>query len=88
VKIIIKSTPDSGVITVEDNGIGIPKDELPFIFERFYRTDKSRSRKTGGTGIGLTIVKSIILAHGGKIEVESELGKGSRFTVTLPKINS
>ena len=87
VQIIVKDTPESSVITVADNGIGIPKDELPLIFERFYRTDKSRSRKTGGAGIGLTIAKSIVTAHGGKIEAESEAGQGSRFTVTLPKGN-
>lgn len=70
---------------VEDQGIGIPERDLPFIFERFYRTDRSRNRKTGGAGIGLTIVKAIVQAHKGKIEVESEEGHGSRFTVTLPK---
>ncbi len=70
--------------SVHDNGIGIPKEEIPFIFERFYRADKSRNRTTGGTGIGLTIVKSIIQAHGGSVSVESELGKGSTFTVLLP----
>ncbi|MDR2654598.1 MAG: cell wall metabolism sensor histidine kinase WalK, partial [Oscillospiraceae bacterium] len=57
-------------------------------FERFYRTDQSRSRKTGGAGIGLTIVKSILDAHGGRVDVTSEEGKGSRFTVTLPKDNA
>jgi signal transduction histidine kinase len=70
--------------SIHDNGIGIPKEELPYIFERFYRADKSRNRTTGGSGIGLTIVKSIIQAHGGKVSVMSELGKGSTFTVSLP----
>jgi signal transduction histidine kinase len=83
--ITVKDTPENSILTVEDNGIGIPKDELPLIFERFYRTDKSRNRKTGGAGIGLTIAKSIVTAHGGKIEVESELDHGSRFIITLPK---
>lgn len=68
-----------------DDGIGIPANELPFIFERFYRADKSRNRLTGGAGIGLTIVKSIVEAHGGKIKVESKLGEGSSFLVELPK---
>lgn len=83
--ITVKDTPENSILTVEDTGIGIPKDELPLIFERFYRTDKSRNRKTGGAGIGLTIAKSIVTAHGGKMEVESELDCGSRFIITLPK---
>lgn len=74
-----------GILTVTDTGIGISAAELPLIFERFYRTDKSRSRKTGGAGIGLTIVQAIVSAHGGTISVDSELGRGSRFTVHLPK---
>lgn len=71
-------------ISVTDQGIGIPKEELPLVFERFYRTDISRSRKTGGVGIGLTIVKSIVQAHGGTVEALSEEGKGSCFRVSLP----
>ena len=83
--VIIEDTKDSGIIHVEDSGIGIPQEELKRIFERFYRTDKSRNRKTGGAGIGLTIAKTIVQAHKGKISVESEEEKGSRFTVVLPK---
>ncbi len=71
-------------IEVEDTGIGIPKEHLPFIFERFYRVDPSRSRNLGGTGLGLSIVKHIALSHGGRIEVESREGMGSTFTVYLP----
>jgi signal transduction histidine kinase len=74
--------------SIEDNGIGIAQEELPFIFERFYRADKSRSRLSGGSGIGLAIVKSIVAAHGGKVEVESRLRGGSRFLVALPKMET
>lgn len=75
----------SAGFSVRDTGAGIPKEELPFIFERFYRADKSRNRMTGGSGIGLTIVKSIIQAHGGAIAVDSVINEGSTFTITLPK---
>lgn len=85
IRIMVKDTPGNGIITVEDNGIGISKDELPLIFERFYRTDKSRNRKTGGAGIGLTIVKSIVTAHGGTVKAESNAEHGSKFTVEIPK---
>jgi signal transduction histidine kinase len=71
-------------ISVADTGEGIPAEDLPNIFERLYRVDKSRTRATGGSGLGLTIAKRLIEAHGGKIEVESEPGKGSTFTLTLP----
>jgi len=71
-------------LQVQDTGIGIPKEHIPFIFERFYRVDPSRSRNLGGTGLGLSIVKHIALSHGGKIEVESREGLGSTFTVYLP----
>ncbi|EDP74418.1 sensor histidine kinase HpkA [Hydrogenivirga sp. 128-5-R1-1] len=76
---------DYTVIEVKDTGIGIPKEALPLIFERFYRVDKSRSRNVGGTGLGLSIVKHIAEAHKGKVSVESTLGKGSSFKVYLPK---
>ena len=72
-------------LTVKDQGIGIAKEDIPLIFERFYRTDRSRNRKTGGAGIGLTIVKAIVLAHGGNISVESVKGCGSCFMVVLLK---
>jgi len=72
-------------VKVSDTGEGIPKEELPNIFERFYRVDKSRTRATGGSGLGLTIAKRLVEAHGGEINVQSELGKGSSFTFTIPK---
>lgn len=96
----IKFTPEGGVITldvraatgsdrievrVSDTGIGIPRKDLPRIFERFYRVDKARSRALGGTGLGLSIVKHIIEAHNGTIRVESALGRGSTFIFTVPK---
>jgi signal transduction histidine kinase len=71
-------------ISVADTGEGIPEKELPEIFERFYRVDKSRTRATGGSGLGLTIARRLVEAHGGSIEAYSEEGKGSRFTFTLP----
>ncbi len=74
-------------IEVEDTGIGIPKESLPLIFERFYRVDKSRSRNIGGTGLGLSIVKHIAESHNGKVSVESEFGKGSKFIVKIPDSN-
>lgn len=85
IRLYISASTENAVLTVEDNGIGIPEKDLPWVFERFYRTDHSRHRKTGGAGIGLTITKAIVQAHGGRITVESTEGKGSRFTVTLPK---
>ena len=93
----VKYTPDGGNISVSlvregkqavwrvrDNGVGIPEEDLPHVFERFYRVDKARSRETGGTGLGLSIVKQITALHGGEVTVESTLGHGSAFTVTLP----
>ena len=93
----VKYTPDGGKvgirlarnnsnvsIDISDTGIGIPKEHLPRIFERFYRVDKTRSRNLGGTGLGLSIVKHIVITHGGKIDVQSEQGKGSTFSIALP----
>jgi heavy metal sensor kinase len=97
----VRYTPDEGVITlsaagldgmalvsVADTGIGIPPEDLPHIFERFYRVDKARSRAEGGVGLGLAIAKYIAEVHGGRVEVSSELGKGSTFSVYLPLTGS
>lgn len=85
-EINIESRTTSGevVTTVSDDGAGIPEEDLPHIFDRFYRVDKSRSRGTGGTGLGLTIAKEIIESHGGRITAKSREGKGSTFEFTLP----
>jgi signal transduction histidine kinase len=85
VQIRTSETPEMVLIKIRDTGPGIPLTDLPHIFERFYRADQSRTRSTGGSGIGLTIVKTIIEAHEGAISVQSEVGKGTEFTITLPK---
>ena len=85
VLLTLKSENHSIIIEIKDNGIGISEKDLPFIFERFYRSDESRDKNTGGSGIGLTIVKAIIEAHKGTINVSSTLGKGSTFVLSFPK---
>jgi signal transduction histidine kinase len=84
--ITVAARPVDGMVevSVTDTGEGIPAEDLPNMFERFYRVDKSRARATGGTGLGLTIAKRLVEAHGGRISFESEVGKGSRFTFTIP----
>ncbi|MCB1215007.1 MAG: PAS domain-containing protein [Deltaproteobacteria bacterium] len=84
VELILKTEEGQALFEVKDNGIGISTKDLPHIFERFWRADKARSRDSGGTGLGLAIVKHLTQALGGELEVTSELGKGSTFSVSLP----
>lgn len=84
VELKVESDEENFIITVTDNGMGISKEDLPYIFQRFYRAEKSRERSSGGSGLGLAITKGFIEAHGGTISVESTLGEGSSFKVTLP----
>jgi two-component system phosphate regulon sensor histidine kinase PhoR len=87
-KVVIKGLGDYDhvILQVRDTGIGIPRDELPRIFERFYRVDKARSRETGGTGLGLSIVKHIADLHGGGVDVTSVEGEGSTFSIRIPNL--
>ena len=84
VKVALHRSDGHVQVRVEDTGAGIAEADLPYVFERFYRVDKSRSRSTGGVGLGLTIAKRLIEAHGGRMAVESAVGKGSTFSFTLP----
>src|SRR5439155_2048087 len=96
----IKYTPAGGKVTIDvlnkdevatirvtDTGIGIPKEDLEHVFDRFYRVDKARSRQMGGTGLGLSIARWIAEAHGGKLWAESQIGQGSTFIVQLPSLD-
>lgn len=85
VYVSLKEKNENIMIQVIDNGIGIIKEDIPYIFERFYRSDISRNKETGGSGIGLTITKSIVEAHGGTISVQSDYDNGTKFTIILPK---
>jgi len=80
----LEASESRATLQVNDTGEGIPASELPRVFERFYRVDKARTRQTGGTGLGLAIVRHVAEAHGGTVRVDSELGRGSTFTVSLP----
>ena len=86
VKIALERDADWVRVSITDTGVGIPAQDLPKIFDRFYRVDRARSREKGGTGLGLAICKWIVDAHGGKIDVASEVGKGTTFNVSLPTI--
>lgn len=85
VKVSVEEKPAHLIIRIADRGIGIPEEELPYIFEPFYRVDKSRSKDTGGYGLGLSLCKTVMEAHHGKIEVESALGKGTTVSLFFPR---
>ncbi len=89
-QIMVSAGPNGPVVefTVSDTGIGIPQADQSRIFERFYRVDVARSREVGGTGLGLAISKHLVEGHGGKIWVESEIGRGSQFHFTVPIFDS
>jgi signal transduction histidine kinase len=85
VSVSVRALEEWVEVSVADSGVGILAEDLPFIFERFYRADKSRSRSTGGVGLGLTIVKRLVEAHGGSIAAHGEEGEGSTFVFTVPR---
>ncbi len=83
ITVLLKESGGNALLEIFDNGIGIPEQDLPFVFDRFYRVDKARSKSSGGSGLGLAITKKIISLHSGEIEIESEEGKGTHITVRL-----
>lgn len=87
IRIMLDKKINNVVLSIQDKGIGIPKDDIPNVFERFFRVDKARSRQTGGSGLGLSIAKAIIDAHGAKVDVQSEEGKGTTFRISFPQVN-
>ena len=84
VSVEIRPQKNDTVLTVKDTGVGIPEECQDRVFERFYRVDRSHSTEVGGTGLGLSIVKHAVMIHGGRIKINSEIGKGTEFVVTLP----
>lgn len=88
VTVSMKLEGETALVCVADDGIGISADDIPFVFERFYRSDRSRSRETGGKGIGLTISKALVEAHGGRIWIESRDGEGTKVNISLPSWKS
>ncbi|NLP31164.1 MAG: HAMP domain-containing protein [Clostridiales bacterium] len=88
IKLAVREKDENVVIDVQDDGIGIPAEEIALVFERFYRADQSRSRSTGGTGLGLSIAKWIVERHGGHLEVLSRVGIGTKISIVIPKVSA
>jgi signal transduction histidine kinase len=86
VRVRLSTTRDEARIEVSDTGVGIPEKDLPFVFERFFRSDRARRAYTGGSGLGLSIVRWIVEAHKGKVEIASEVDKGTTVVVKLPLV--
>ena len=86
IRLRLTSVPEEARMEVSDTGIGIPEKDLPYVFERFFRSDRARRAYSGGSGLGLSIVRWIVEAHKGKVEVQSQVGKGTMFTVKLPLV--
>ena len=84
ITVAARQVEDEVEVSIQDSGEGIPADEMPLVFERFYRTDRARGRDTGGSGLGLTIARSLVEAHGGRIWAQSKEGAGSTFTFAVP----
>jgi len=82
--ITVHREEDNAILKVQDTGVGIPEESLSHVFERFYRVDKARSRKSGGSGLGLSIVRNMVERNGGQIFLESRIGVGTTFTVVFP----
>ena len=87
-EVLVEAEGDYVKVTVKDTGVGVPKEDLPRIFDKFYRSRTEGTREIIGTGLGLSIAKATVEAHLGKIDVESEVGKGTTFTVLLPSSSS
>ena len=82
----LERSKDTIIVRVRDTGIGIPEEDIPHIFDRFYRVDKARSRAMGGTGLGLSIAYEIISRHNGEIRIESKVGEGTAVSICLPRL--
>jgi signal transduction histidine kinase len=88
VTVRVETTDRQAIVSVRDTGCGIPEEDRPHLFERFYRVDKARARASGGNGLGLAICKSIVDAHGGTLGFETQLGRGTTFWIRLPALSA